>query len=36
MKTYWLINKASFYLMIPYLLWSSFALILNISIWKLN
>ena len=36
MKIYWPINKVSFYLMTPYLLWTSYALILNISIWKLN
>ena len=36
MKIYWPINKISFYLMTPYLLWTSYALILNISIWKLN
>jgi len=36
MKIYWPISKVSFYLMTPYLMWSSYALILNISIWKLN
>jgi tryptophan-rich sensory protein len=36
MKIYLLKNKASFYLMTPYLLWSSYALILNISIFILN
>ena len=36
MRIYWTINKVSFYLMTPYLLWSSYALLLNISIWKLN
>ena len=36
MRIYWKINKVSFYLMIPYLLWSSYALLLNITIWKLN
>lgn len=36
MRIYWMINKVSFYLMIPYFLWSSYALLLNISIWKLN
>lgn len=30
------INKPSGYLLIPYLLWVSFAAILNYSIWKLN
>tara|TARA_B100001094_G_C17808076_1_gene612471 strand:- start:156 stop:569 length:414 start_codon:yes stop_codon:yes gene_type:complete len=29
-------NKVSFYLMIPYFLWSSYALILNSSIFLLN
>ncbi len=36
MRIYFPISKLSFYLMIPYLLWSSFALVLNITIWKLN
>ena len=36
MKTYFKINKLSFYLMIPYFLWSSYALILNSSIFLLN
>jgi benzodiazapine receptor len=36
MRIYWKVNKVSFYLMIPYLLWSSYALLLNITIWKLN
>ena len=36
MKLYFAVSKLSFYLMLPYLLWSSFALILNITIWKLN
>ena len=36
MKLYFSISKLSFYLMVPYLLWSSFALVLNLSIWKLN
>jgi benzodiazapine receptor len=30
------ISKASSYLLIPYLLWVSFAAILNFSIWRLN
>ena len=30
------INKISGYLLIPYLLWVSFATVLNISIWWLN
>ena len=36
MKEYSRINKISFYLMIPYLSWSSYALILNSSIFLLN
>jgi len=33
---FWKINKWSTYLLIPYLLWVSFASILNYSIWYLN
>ena len=36
MKKYLVKDKISFYLMIPYLLWSSYALILNSSILILN
>ena len=36
MKEYFFRNKISFYLMIPYLAWSSYALILNTSIFLLN
>ena len=36
MKIYLKINKISFYLMVPYFLWSSYALILNTSIFLLN
>ena len=36
MKRYFYLDKISFYLMIPYLLWSSYALILNSSILVLN
>ena len=36
MKKYLSMDKLSFYLMIPYLLWSSYALILNFSIYLLN
>ena len=35
-KEYLKIDKLSFYLMIPYFLWSSFALVLNASILFLN
>lgn len=33
---FWRINKVSAYLLIPYLLWVSFASLLNFSIWVLN
>ena len=36
MKEYLKIDKLSFYLMIPYFLWSSFALVLNATILFLN
>jgi tryptophan-rich sensory protein len=36
MKNYLVRDKSSFYLMIPYFLWSSYALILNSSILILN
>ena len=36
MKKYLIKDKMSFYLMIPYFLWSSYALILNSSIFLLN
>ena len=36
MKIYFKENRNSFYLMVPYFLWSSYALILNISIFFLN
>ena len=36
MKEYLKVDKMSFYLMIPYFLWSSFALVLNASILFLN
>ena len=36
MKDYYKIDKISFYLMVPYLGWSTFALILNTSIFFLN
>lgn len=35
-KAFYKISKPSVYLLIPYLLWVSFALILNYSIWVLN
>ena len=36
MKNYFSMDKVSFYLMIPYFMWSSYALILNTSIFMLN
>jgi len=36
MKIYLIKDKFSFYLMIPYFLWSSYALLLNFSIFYLN
>lgn len=36
MKIYFRNNKISFYLMLPYFFWSSYALILNTSIYLLN
>ena len=36
MKRYLIIDKVSFYLMMPYFLWSSYALILNGTIFILN
>ena len=36
MKKYFIKDKISFYLMIPYLTWSSYALILNSAIFILN
>ena len=36
MIKFWKINKWATYLLIPYLLWVSFASMLNYSIWQLN
>ena len=36
MKIYYQVSKISFLLMTPYLLWSSYALILNTTIFYLN
>mgnify|MGYP001328785051 FL=1 len=36
MKIYYQINKISFLLMMPYLLWSTYALVLNATIFYLN
>ena len=36
MQRYFVRDKISFYLMIPYLLWSSYALVLNSAIFILN
>jgi len=35
-KWFKVVNNLSAYLLIPYILWVSFALILNFSIWRLN
>ena len=35
-KLFWDIDRRSSYLLIPYLLWVSFATILNAAIWQLN
>jgi len=35
-KIFFLINKTAAYLMVPYILWVSFATLLNVSIWYLN
>ncbi len=35
-KNYFKLNKTSFYLMLPYFFWSSYAFILNFSIFILN
>ena len=36
MRIYYHVNRISFLLMIPYLLWSSYALMLNVAIFYLN
>ena len=36
MKIYYLKDKISFYLMVPYFLWSGYALVLNFNIFILN
>ena len=36
MKIYLKVEKVSFYLMVPYFLWSSYALLLNATIFLLN
>ena len=36
MSIYYKTNKLSFLLMVPYLLWSTYALLLNVSIFNLN
>jgi len=36
MKWFRIVNKTAAYLLIPYLLWVSFATLLNLSIWQLN
>jgi len=34
--SFWTVNRAAALIMIPYLLWVSFATALNYSIWQLN
>ena len=36
LKIYFTENRTSFYLIVPYFLWSSYALMLNTSIFLLN
>jgi benzodiazapine receptor len=36
MRLFWRINSWSAYLLVPYLLWTFFATLLNFSIWRLN
>ena len=35
-KIFWPIDRGASYLLVPYLLWVSFATILNLAIWRLN
>ena len=35
-RLFWPISKTAVYLLIPYLLWISFATVLNFAIWQLN
>ncbi|MGD9129136.1 MAG: tryptophan-rich sensory protein [Candidatus Woesebacteria bacterium] len=35
-RLFWQINKKAAYLLLPYILWVSFAALLNYSIWQLN
>jgi translocator protein len=36
MRLFWRISKLAVYLLFPYLLWVSFATVLNFAIWQLN
>ena len=36
MITFWRISKPAVYLLIPYILWVSFAIALNATLWQLN
>ena len=33
---FWRLSKPASYLMVPYILWVSFAIVLNASLWHLN
>lgn len=35
-STYWRLSKKAAFLMIPYILWVSFASVLNFKVWRLN
>ncbi|MFH0971391.1 MAG: TspO/MBR family protein [Candidatus Micrarchaeota archaeon] len=35
-RQFWKINRNAAYLLVPYILWVSFAAILNFSVWQLN
>lgn len=35
-KCYWSVSRAASWLMVPYIVWVTFAMALNISIWRLN
>lgn len=35
-QKFWKIDKNAAYLLVPYILWVSFAAVLNYSVWMLN